>query len=266
MTLFSQNFRLKLNQTLPKEHKPIDNPDFTEEAESYEPNFENQLSEKISLKDKNLHLESYLLSEWKYGNQWQKCLDSPLICHMDAALTLKKTYDAVVGIRSAGVYYSYILKMAGFPVYFVNYSIYKKKMEEPKISKLTLKKLKEYKSVLIVDVDFITGKTITGVYNFLRQNDVNADGAYFGLSKWIGREEDDFEFRLGGNTVDFDCFWNKCNIGLSAIVSDEPYTTKTIPDDLMLYTPNRRLVNNETAFNNACERIFNYISNQKFND
>src|SRR3989344_4848921 len=96
---------LRLEQRLVyKPHSPIKTPEITEEANEIEGDLAKVLAGgQFSRHDKMLNTEAFLLSQWKARDQWKQYLDSPLISHVDAVLQLRQNYDAIVGIRDAGI-------------------------------------------------------------------------------------------------------------------------------------------------------------------
>ena len=253
---------LRLEQELVYEpHSPITNPKLTKKAEGIEADLARVLSRgQLSQYEKMLNTEAFLLSQWKARNQWKRYLDSPLISHVDAALQLRQDYDAVVGIKDAGIPYAQIFEMIGFPIFDVDYSHHKRDMKEPQMDDEQIKQLREKQSVLLTDIDLVTGKTLREVTKYLRENSVKVGGAYIGLSRWPGMESEGFS--IGDDTVNFDTFWKGRNSGLSTIRSRVPYKKGLIPQDLALYTSNPTLEKNELKGSAAARRIARYIKEQ----
>src|SRR3989344_2895313 len=141
--MMSLSCGLRLEQRLVYQpHSPIKTPEITKEADGKEGDLAKVLSRgQISQHDKILNTEAFLLSQWKAGDRWEKYLDSPLISHVEAALQLRQNYDAVVGIKDAGIPYAQIFEMAGFPVFDVDYSHHKRDMKEPKMDDEQIKQL-----------------------------------------------------------------------------------------------------------------------------
>jgi len=210
---------LRLEQRLVhKPHTPIRNPEITKEAEGMEGNLDEVLSRgKLSPHDKMLNTEAFLLSKWEAGEQWKNYLDSPLIAHVDAALQLRQNYDAVVGIKEAGIPYAKIFEMVGFPIFDIDYSHQKRNMTEPRMEDEQIKQLRDKQAVLLTDIDFVTGKTLREVTRYLRENGVNVSGAYIGLSRWPGMKSGGFS--IGDDTVNFDTFWKGRTFGLSKLIA-----------------------------------------------
>lgn len=259
MGMMSLSCGLRLEQRLVyPPHSPIRNPEITREADGIEGDLAIVLSKgKLSQHDKMLNTEAFLLSQWKAREQWEIYLDSPLISHVDAALQLRQNYDAVVGIKNAGVPYAQIFEIVGFPVFDVDYSHHKRDMEEPVMDCKQVKQLRDKQSVLLTDIDLVTGKTLREVAKYLRENGVKVDGAYIGLSRWSGMESE--EFSIGDDTVNFDTFWKGRTSGLSTIRSRLPYRKGLIPQDLALYTSNPTLEDNELRGSAAARRIAKYF-------
>ncbi len=263
---------LALKHELP--HSAIENPEITEEAERFEGGLEKilDLPENVDIYRKKLFFEALLLSKWKEKEErdWREYFDSPLISHADASLQLKGKYDAVVAIRDAGIPYSKIFEIIGFPVFEIDYSHHKRKMNKPIISDSQLEELKHKKSVLLVDIDFVTGKTLRKVTEYLRENEVNVKGAYIGLFKWPGIDSGK-KYHVGTDTVNFDSFWHLSPItGLSKVREDImlkngkpvfPYRKykKLLPSDFELYTSNPYILNSNETAKNVVDRVGKYI-------
>lgn len=254
-------------------HSPIENPALTGEAEGVEGDLEAILAfGKISPHEKMLHAEALLLSKWEFKERWERCLDSPLIAHADAALALKGDYDGVVGIKDAGIPYAKIFEMMGFPVFEIDYSHRKRNMEKPVIDNYQLSQLKERKSVLLADIDFVSGRTLREVTKYLRENGVMVKAAYIGLYKWPGI--DGKEFSVGKDTINFDKFWmgkvgglcyNKF-FNISSGKKTKIYDKELIPSDLRLYSPNPYIENNETLGSAAARKIARYFKSLETGD
>ena len=142
-------FGFRLEQKLVyKPHTPIENPELTEEAKGHESDLTSVIAKgKLSPHEKMLHVESALLSAWEFSEDWKRYLDSPLISHIDAALRLKSEYDAVVGIKNAGIAYTKLFEMAGFPTFEIDYSHYKRKMDSPKMDESHLEAIKDWPTI-----------------------------------------------------------------------------------------------------------------------
>lgn len=240
-------------------HRAINNPELTRDAQYLEKPSLDLVLEKgtLSPEEKMLHVEAVLLAEWEFSGSWKRYLDSPLIAHIDAALRLRALdYNAVVGIKKAGVPYADIFRIAGYPVFGIEYSHHKRKLKEPTIDEESLKEL-EGKIVLLTDVDFVTGKTLTTVYEFLKSRGINVGGAYIGLSEWPG--VDSKNFSIGENTIDFEKFWQGNQNGLSWLRSRVPHNRKIIPRDLRIFGANSNLANKEKFAATAARRIAKFL-------
>ncbi len=244
-------------------HSPIENPDLTFEAENSKGNLDKILkNEELSPHERMVNAESILLSKWKYAGEWKQYLDSPLIAHGLAALTLKNKYDAVVGIREAGLPYSSIFEIFGFPAFEIDYSCHRRGVEKPVVSDSDLESLKHKKSVLITDIDIITGKTLREVTNYLREKSVNVCGAYIGLSEWPGMETEGFS--IGSDTVNFRAFWKgRDSEFLYARHNKILCEAEFIPSNLELYTSNKVFGENSVKGSMASRRIARYLKNEK---
>lgn len=245
-------------QTQFRPHSPMDNPELTGAARGLTGVIEDILAKgKLSSYEKMLQTEAILLSKWQYADAWEDILDAPLIAHADAALELKRHYDAVVGIQKAGVPYALIFEIMGFPVYDIDFSHHRRHMKHPIIDQSQLVELRRRINVLVTDVDFVTGKTLTKVVEYLRQNGVNGGGAYIGLSKWPGIESE--SFCIDDDTVDFETFWTSTHSGLRHLRSTTPYKNRLIPNDLRVYCPNPSLDKNERVGSIASRRVARYF-------
>lgn len=248
-------------------HSPIKNPRLTKRAEDkmYDTTNSRDMIDRIlsktgvvKNKNKMLMIEALLLSLWDNRDEWKQYLDSPLIAHVDAALSLKNNckYDAVVGVKDAGIPYANIFKIIGMPSFEIDYSHHKRGMEKPEIEQDTLKSLKDKKRVLIADVDMVTGKTLRTVAEFLRANGINVSGAYIGLYRWPGIKTE--KSYIGADTVDFEKVWSKDRGGLSHS-HKILYKKGMIPSYLHLCTSNRHLDKNEMHGAAAARRIADYF-------
>ncbi len=233
--------QLCLQQALIVEpHSPIQNPELTKDAINYDGNLEDVLERgRLSPDGKMIEVEAYLLSNWTYGNDWQRYLDTPLLAHADSAISLSRDYDAVVGIKEAGVPFAKIFEMIGLPIFNIDFSHYKRKMDQPEIDTSDLRQLQKSQSVLLTDIDFVSGRTLRTVTNYLRSNGVNVKGVYIGLSQWPGIESDCFH--VGNDSVDFNLFWKQCGY-VRQMRNMLPYRKGVIPKDLMVYTANRDFI------------------------
>lgn len=187
-------------------HSPLKTPRITEAVkDNYIFDGKNLSNPEIKMRSAEIEL----LNKWIYSNSWKSYLDKPLFSHAYSALALKELgYDAVVGIESAGVPYAKIFGIMGFPVYSINYSHYKKKMEQPLMDENQVYHLKSAKKVLLTDIDIVSGKTLRECRDYLNSNDINVPGAYIGLSQWEGIKE------LGvptiGEEIAFKRLWRTC--------------------------------------------------------
>ncbi len=251
--------KLKLEQRL-EPHHPIKNPYLTEQAENIEGNLDDILEKgKLSNYEKMLQTESILLSKWEFKNIWRDYLDSTLIAHSDAALQLKKQYDAVVGIKNAGVPYAKIFEMIGFPMFEIDYSHHKREMNEPIIEENQIAELKQKKNVLLSDIDFISGKTLTEVTRYLMDNKVNVNGAYIGLSRWPGMNTK--KFFIGKKHINFKTFWKRLSYysGLKILRSEIPYKKGIILSGLKIYSVNSSLEDYEIRGGVVASGIAKYL-------
>ena len=198
-------------QQMKEPHSPLDNPALTAQARNREGRISEVLVKKSSLSplERMAEVEATLLNMWSYASDWRSYLDSPLIAHADAALSLGQMYDGVIGIKTAGAPYSEIFKIMGNEVFSIDYSHYKRNMENPIIDSLSLGRLKAKNNVLLVDIDIVTGQTIRKVISYLRDRGVNVTGAYIGLSAWSGMDSDDAH-SINEDSVDFSNFWKIC--------------------------------------------------------
>lgn len=256
----SQELRLE-QKLLPRPHSPIKNPEITKEAKRIEGNLDDVLCKgRLSPYDKMLHTEAYLLSRWAYKDEYDQYLDSPLIAHVDAALRLRDFYDCVVAIQNAGLPYAKIFEMVGYDAFEVDYSHHKRKMRKPRIKNEHIDMLRDKKSILLTDIDFVTGKTLRVVTNYLRENSVNVKGAYIGLSRWRGL--DTGEFFIGARRVNFETFWKCKTTGLSFLGSRLPYRMGLIPNDLRAYAPNPSLEDKIAKGSAIAREIATYFKDQ----
>ncbi|MEK6871470.1 MAG: phosphoribosyltransferase [Nanoarchaeota archaeon] len=247
-------------------HKPIKNPDLTQNAANREGNLEKVLTRgEYSPEEKILEIEAALLHRWDYEKMWQQYLDMPLLAHAHAALGIKALgYDAVVGIENAGVAYTDIFRIMGCETSSVDYSHHKRKMEKPLIDPLELDFLKKRKKVLLVDVDFVTGRTIRTVTDYLRRENINVQGAYIGLSEWSGIPESDVP-AISEDTVDFKNFWMTCGktrqLRRRYNKSEPiPYKLNIIPKDIQLLNANPQLEHHAPSALAAAREIAQYLS------
>lgn len=239
-------------------HHPIDTPQLTESAEGQVGCIEDILAKgRLTPRDKMLQAEAILLSRWTHADDWRAYLDAPLIAHADAALNLKQNYDAVVAIREAGVPYAQIFRLMGYPIFDIDFSHHRKRMEHPIMDQSQLEEVKKSKDVLVTDVDFVTGRTLREVVDYLRRHGVNVRGAYIGLSKWLGLETEGFH--IGEDTVDFDTFWTRTYSGLAHLRKILPYKRNIIPAGLRVYSVNPVLDENERLGGMVARRVARYL-------
>jgi hypoxanthine phosphoribosyltransferase len=241
-------------------HHPIENPDLTEEAEGTKGDISKVLSAKLSQHDMMLNTEAFLLSQWVARDEWTRYLDSPLIAHADAALKLKQEYDAVLGIRQAGIPYAQIFEMLGFPIFYIDYSHHKRNMKKPEMDEGQLTELRGKKSVLLTDIDIVTGRTIRETTNYLREEGVNVKGAYIGLFRWP-RIKSEKSKCIGEDKTDFDKFWETNT--MSRVASGIGYLCREyndlLPKHFVLYTSNPSLKKRGSY---AAKRIAEYFIGQ----
>ncbi len=211
---------------------------------------------KLSALDKMVQAEGLLFSRWNHEDDWEEYLDSPLLAHADAALSLKNQgYNAVIGIEEKGVPYAEIFGIMGFPVYSIDYSHHRRNMDKPSINQEDLKELKGKKAVL-VDVDFVTGKTLKKVIKYLGSNNVNIDTVYLGLSEWPGIESD--SFYIDNGKVDFEKFWKTCG-SLRSMKCQLPYQAGIIPRNVRVLTSDSAIGEHGINGSSAATRIAKYF-------
>lgn len=218
-------------------HSPIDNPALTVRAKEREGRIRDVLARNtpLSQTERMAEAEAALLSKWSYASDWRSYLDSPLIAHADAMLSLKNMYDGVVGIESAGTPYAEIFKIMGHDVFSVDYSHHRRRMDAPVIDSASLEKLRTKKNVLLTDVDIVTGKTIKDVSTYLQNRGVPITGVYLGLSEWPGLDCD--EPAVNEDTVNFDTFWKRCG-NTRQLKNGSLYTMNILPRGLRVFTSN----------------------------
>ncbi|MBS3080547.1 hypothetical protein J4221_03685 [Candidatus Pacearchaeota archaeon] len=227
-------------------HFPIRNPEITENAKDSTWNLKKVLETgTLSPYQKMLNVESALLDRWKFKDSWRAYLDLPLYVHAAATLTLKELgFDGVIGIESAGIPYADFFRMIGVDTFSIAFSHHKRKMFKPDINKDDLEKLKYKDKLLLTDIDVVTGKTLTSVYKFLRENNINVEGAYIGLIEWPGIKDLEVP-HLGKDTINFRSLWRGC--GRTRQLKDTrknlpiPYRIGIIPQEMKLFNPNPRL-------------------------
>jgi len=215
---------------------------------------------RLGSREKILLMESILLHNWGYGLKWRAFLDAPLIAHADAAVTLDS--DAAVAIKNAGFPYGLIFDLIGTPMFEIDYSHHERHMTEPIIDEDDLAKLQKMKDVVLVDVDFVTGKTLRTTTEFLRKKQINVTGAYLGTSAWDGIPCE--HFCVGRQTVDFKSFWKKGRSpALRQMRNNQPYIHGLLPHDLMVFSANPNLVDNEEAAASVSMNLARHFINTK---
>ncbi|MBW2967412.1 phosphoribosyltransferase [Candidatus Woesearchaeota archaeon] len=250
---------------LRKPSRGIDNPALTEEAaESFEDtSIDSVLSDvlesgRLTAEDKMLITEAKLLEDWEDADEWRQYLDTPLIAHCDAALSLQKMgFDAAIGIERKGMPYAHIFEMMGWDIGSVYYSHHREDMIAPLMEPPDAELAREKQKVLLVENDFITGKTIRTVYDHLRRMGINVQGVYCGLTKWPGKKYD--VPHVSSDTVDFDKFWRKPPAGLTEMKDQMPYRLMIIPHGLRVFAPNSRLADKPNLGQGAARRIVKYL-------
>lgn len=183
-------------------------------------------------------------------------LDSPLIAHADAALSLRDMYDSVVSIQGAGEPYGDIFKIMGYEVFPIDFSHHKRNMNEPQISKDALKRLQEKKKTLLVDIDILTGKTTKKVQEFLTNKGINSDGIYLGLSRWPGLEET--KPSIGEDSVNFNRFWKQCG-NLRILSSKFPYNSEIISPKIKVFTSSGNIEKSDEKAYTSARRVAKYL-------
>ncbi len=192
-------------------HSPIENPSLTEESQLLIGSLEDVLRKgECRPGDKMRVVEKKLLDLWEFRDRWTDYLDAPLLAHAYAALKLGEKFDAVVGIKAAGIPYASFFQRMDFPFYSLDFSHHKRKMKEPVLNSDSLSYLKEHKNVLLVDIDLVTGRTLKTVSEYLTNLGVKVGGAYLGLSRWPGMELE--EPHLGIENTSFRALWKSCGL------------------------------------------------------
>jgi hypoxanthine phosphoribosyltransferase len=251
-------------QLPPDPHGPIHNPDLTRKARGNQGNLEAVLRRgELNPHEKMIEVEAALLNRWKYGHVWEEYLDMPLLAHAHAALGLKELgYDAVGGVEKAGIPYAEILNLFGLEMFSIDYSHYKRNMEKPAIDEATLEKMKEKKKILLADIDFVSGKTLRTISEYLDQHFIVAQGAYIGLSEWPGIPELDVP-TISEDTVNFKSFWNTCGklrrIKIRKSSEPLPYKYNMIPRSLELFNANPQLDKGQRNGAAAAVEIARYL-------
>lgn len=189
-----------------------------------------KLETRLSKKD----LGDYLVSVWDYTPDGIYGLNPSIILYCDAALQLKeKRYEAVTAIKRAGVPCAKIFEMMGYAYSEIDFSHHKRRMEKPEISEEELQKIAG-KKVILTDVDFVTGKTLRKVTEYLRNREVNVRGAFIEFEDWPGRS----------NFGPYKSFWRDEKKGLRIL--NNPDCSK-IPGNFKVYTSTTRSRIDEAA-------------------
>lgn len=226
-------------------HSPLKKPRLTPLAENKEGNLERVIERgKLSAEEKMLEIEAALLNRWSYTSCWERYLDMPLMAHAYCSLGLKELgYDSILGVEDAGTPYGDIFRIMGFDVFSIDYSHHKRNTEKPIIEKNQLEQLKKKNKVLLTDIDIVTGKTINAVANYLKNERVNIEGVYIGLSEWPGLELE--TPHIGHDVTDFNFFWKECGKTrqLRDIHPSYYHDTGIIPFNLKLFNANYSLEN-----------------------
>ncbi len=106
---------------------------------------------------------------------------SDIILHVDSGLNLREQgYEVALGIKNSGLGFARILELSGFSYSEIDYSCYKRKMEEPIIEEGYFSRLTG-KRVLAVDMDIVTGNTFDRVAAYLTGRGINLGGIYVGF-------------------------------------------------------------------------------------
>ncbi|OGJ13088.1 hypothetical protein A3K82_03560 [Candidatus Pacearchaeota archaeon RBG_19FT_COMBO_34_9] len=215
--------------------------------------------QKELLEKKKEELKNLLLSKWG-GNCKIFCYhrnddnfeydDSyKIILHTDAALQLKeKGYEAVVGIKTAGIPYAKMFEMVGYSYSEIDYSYHKRKMEKPIMDDEEMLKIKG-KRVILSDVDFIGGITLERVIEFLRDGNVNVVGAYIGNDSWTTQPIINKEKWIEESKS----YWKTEKRGLRRLNNKFLYNEKKVPSDFEIYT-----FTDEWKMNKAIERVSDF--------
>ncbi len=252
MIKLNMESRLSLEQRLDAPHHAMSNPDLTLYVED---------TPRCPSESSVVSTERTLLELWKHVNEtsWEDYIDTPLIAHGDAALRLKDSagYDAVVGIKEGGVPYARFFGIFGIFQTEIDFSHRKRSMTEPIIEQEQIASLQGCNKVLLTDVDFVTGKTLRVVTDYLRERNVNVAGAYIGLTSWPGTGSEDFA--IGSDSVDFDRFWKCRTNGLSHLRSTMPYRKGILPPDLQVYAANRWFESNKWIMSPVASNVKRYL-------
>ena len=251
-----------------KPHSPINVPETSIEAWDRRDSLDRESSlDDILSRGKQDHyekmitMEAFLLNRWKYGSSFERYLDSPLVAHCFTAMALKEKVDAVIGIKEAGLPYADIFRLMGLPSYEINFSHYKRFISSPEIDEYSKRELRG-KNVLLTDIDFVTGKTITDVTKFLEEHKINVKGVYIGLSEWVGLK--DKSFYVGGSALDFSTFWRHCGRYRTLRKPSLLYKKGIIPNGLPLYTSDGRLEKYPDMGRTASRKIAKYFMGKSY--
>jgi orotate phosphoribosyltransferase-like protein len=175
-------------------------------------------------------LERNLICKWGYNPQAGYHLDSSIINYCDAALQIKeKGYEAVTGIKNAGIPCARLFEMMGYVYSEIDFSHRKREMKEPEIDEEEIQKIIG-KKVILTDIDLVTGKTLQKVTEYLRSRNVDVRGAFMELEDWPGRSED-FGF--------YEDFWITEKDGLRRL-NPEKIRKVLVPEDFQIYTSTKR--------------------------
>jgi len=245
----------------PKLHRALKNPKVTQEVDLFSrcSVFNNtrptikQVLKKIVNKEgfetKDYHdkpvymsdffvLERILLDNWDFKDRFNEFVDAPLVAHAGAAINLEKRgYDAVVGIMNDGLPYSNLFESMGFPTFCVNYS-HRKQIPAELGCDGDLDELKKKSKVLLVDIDFMTGKTFEDVHDYLTDRDVNVAGVYTGLFNWPGKRH---RWSLDANGVFYnDSFreWDHPKSPPSILLMRNWFLEGRVSKEIEVYAPN----------------------------
>lgn len=258
---------LCLSQELDNVHKAIFNPALTKMAELREGRITEALTKNSALSqiERIAEVEAALLAKWSYSEDWKTYLDSPLIAHADASLSLKRMYDGIVEIETGGTPYGEIFRIMGHDVFSIDYSHHKRKMKNPVIEPNILQNLRRKKNVLLVDVDIVTGKTIRTITDYLKNEGVPVSGVYLGLSMWPGIDNGEMN-TINENNVNFDNFWKICG-STRQLKKEKIYRMNIIPAGFKLFTSNGKIKEGNKNYNiiglNVARRIAYYLLNHE---
>jgi len=236
--------------------------DLTEKLKKFFfPKYRYKVEEELS-KKKEGGLKSLLLSKWDgnpeifmdYNEFGAYDCSSEIILHADAILQLKeKGYEAVVGIKTAGISYAKMFEMMGYSYSEIDYSFHKRKMEKPIMEEEEILKLTN-KKVILAEIDFITGITLERVIKFLRDRKINVTGAYMGNDSWFGRPyKNEIEW-----IEESKLYWKSGKKGLRKLNNKFLYENERIPNDFEIYTFPERW-----KMKNSIEKVSNYLDSFK---